>query len=353
METVLEGGLELDLRILLLCASMSMATPLGGCTKKTEPANKPLPQEQKQDETETSTENQYEETELPKTESEKVTEPEAVPQIQEKDEEPEEMQEVSEKPQETATDEKPAEAPVQAPNMPTQNSAAVCYNDRKSWWFKRNKTNTPPSAQQEININQYGGYYLGDTSQKVIYLTFDEGYENGYTSQILDVLKDKGVKAAFFVTKSYIESEPELVRRMVAEGHIVGNHSVSHPDFTAISDEEIAAELEGCAAAFEETTGYVMPPYFRPPEGVYSIRTLEKTWAEGYKTIFWSYAYQDWDVNNQPGKDGAFQMVKDNYHNGSIMLLHAVSQSNTEALPEIIDFLWEQGYTFKTLDDLP
>lgn len=242
---------------------------------------------------------------------------------------------------------------VVAPPMPIINSAAVGYNDRKSWWFKRNSTNQPPSAQQEINISQYDAYYLGDYRQKIIYLTFDEGYENGYTEKILDVLKEKDVKAAFFVTKSYILSEPDLVRRMVNEGHIVGNHSDSHPDMTTKTNEEIAGELSRCAEAFAEVTGQEMPSYFRPPEGVYSIRTLEETQKNGYKTIFWSYAYKDWDVNNQPGKQGAYDMAMNNYHNGAIMLLHAVSQSNTEALGDIIDSLRGKGYRFATLDELP
>lgn len=245
------------------------------------------------------------------------------------------------------------ENPPEKPFIPQENYTGVGYNDRKSWWFKRNSVHTPPSAQGDIAIGNYDAYYLGDISRKAIYLTFDEGYENGYTAQILDVLKEKDVQAAFFVTKSYIESEPELVKRMVAEGHIVGNHSVTHPDLTKKSNEEILWELEECASYFEEVTGTKMPPYFRPPEGVYSIRTLEKTKEAGYKTIFWSFAYQDWDRNNQPGKQAAYNMVMNNYHNGSIMLLHAVSQSNTEALSDIIDSLRAEGYTFVSLDALP
>lgn len=271
----------------------------------------------------------------------------AVQEIEEEEEQrllEQKNQEITEKAQELETN---------APKQPQENSALVGYEDRKSWWFKRNFDHVPPTAQQEISINQYDAYYLGDTSQKVIYLTFDEGYENGYTSKILDILKKKDVKAAFFVTKSYIESEPDLIRRMAEEGHIVGNHSVTHSDFTTLGDEEILWELEECAKAYKEVTGQDMPFYFRPPEGVYSIRTLEKTKEAGFKTIFWSFAYQDWDVNNQPGKEGAYKMVMDCYHNGAIMLLHAVSQSNTEALEDIIDSLREQGYTFATLEQLP
>lgn len=247
----------------------------------------------------------------------------------------------------------PIDDPVEVPPQPQQNNPSVGYYDRKSWWFKRNKENTPPSAQYEIAIGNYDAYYLGDTQKKTIYLTFDEGYENGYSEKILDVLKEYDVKAAFFVTKSYIRDNQELIQRMVAEGHIVGNHSVTHPDMTKLTAEQIASEIQDCAAYFKEVTGQEMPHFFRPPEGVYSIFSLEQTQAQGYKTIFWSFAYGDWDVNHQPGKQNAYNMVMENYHNGSIMLLHAVSQSNTEALPDIITSLREKGYTFMSLEDLP
>lgn len=239
------------------------------------------------------------------------------------------------------------------PPQPESNSPLVGYNDKKSWWFSRNTTKTPPSAQMDINISQYDAYYLGDVSRKVIYLTFDEGYENGCTSQILDTLKANDVPAAFFVTKSYIQSEPELVKRMVNEGHVVGNHSVTHPDLTALTDEQIAQEINGCAEYFKEVTGQDMPPFFRPPEGVYSIRTLEKTQELGYKTIFWSFAYRDWVTDDQPGKEAAFNNIINYSHNGCIMLLHAVSESNTQALDSAIKELKAQGYTFESLYRLP
>lgn len=243
--------------------------------------------------------------------------------------------------------------PVETPAQPTETSSLVGYNDKKSWWFRRNSDHLPPSAQMDINISQYDAYYLGDTQHKVIYLTFDEGYENGYTTQILDILKANDVKAAFFVTKDYIERNPELIKRMVDEGHIVGNHSVTHSDMPDLSDEQIKSELDECAEYFKEVTGVEMPRFFRPPAGVYSIRSLEKTQDAGYKTIFWSFAYKDWETDNQPGKEEAYNMVMNNYHNGSIMLLHAVSQSNTEALDDMIKSLKQEGYTFLSLYDLP
>ena len=242
---------------------------------------------------------------------------------------------------------------VTMPPQPEKNHPSVGQFDKKSWWFVRNQDHVPPRAQQDINISQYDAYYLGDVSQKNIYLTFDEGYENGNTAKILDILKDHQVPAAFFVTESYIKSEPDLVKRMELEGHIVGNHSSTHPDMSGLTAEKISAELSTCAAAHQEVTGKEMPPYFRPPEGAYSIHSLEETQKNGYKTIFWSFAYKDWDTKAQPGKAAAYQMVVDNVHNGAIMLLHAVSDSNTEALDDMIKYLKENGYVFRTLDQLP
>ncbi|MDR1067161.1 MAG: polysaccharide deacetylase family protein [Clostridiales bacterium] len=238
-------------------------------------------------------------------------------------------------------------------------SAAVDFKEldglpstKKGWYFNRNKTNDPPSAQTEIDLREYDAYYLGDANKKEVYLTFDEGYENGYTSAILDVLKEKKVPAAFFVTKSYIKENVELIKRMKNEGHIAGNHSVSHKSFPTLSPENIVSELERTAKAYKEATGEDMPPFFRPPMGEYSVKSLAATKAAGYKTIFWSYAYQDWLVNQQPGKEKALKVFKDNLHNGGVILLHAVSKSNAEALSEMIDYAHELGYKFKGLDAL-
>ena len=175
----------------------------------------------------------------------------------------------------------------------------------------------------------------------------------GYTGQILDVLKENDVKAMFFVTGHYLNSQPELVKRMADEGHLVGNHSYDHLDHTAISDEEMVEEIESCQQLITETIGYDMPRFFRPPSGVYSIRTLEKAQELGYKTIFWSFAYKDWDTSAQPTVEEAFDMVVDNYHNGCIMLLHAVSEANTNALDDMIKFLKNEGYEFRSLMELP
>lgn len=229
---------------------------------------------------------------------------------------------------------------------------SVLSNEKFGWYFMPNDEHKTPTVKSGIDYAAYSAYYVGDTSEKVIYLTFDEGYENGYTSKILDVLKQKNVKAAFFVTESYIRSNLELVKRMQAEGHTVGNHSIKHLSSPDLSDEELFYEINETAWTYKKLTGFDMPKVFRPPMGEYSERTLAVAHNMGYKTIFWSFAYKDWETDNQPGKQAAYDTVMSRYHNGAILLLHAVSSSNTEALPDIIDSLTEAGYRFGTLDEL-
>jgi len=210
-----------------------------------------------------------------------------------------------------------------------------------------------PKAMQEM-FKKYDAYYLGDTTKKEIYLTFDEGYENGYTSQILDILKKKNVKAAFFVTRPYINQNKELIKRMVEEGHVVGNHSSTHPSMPSKATDfnKFKKEFEDTELAFKEVTGQEMPKFFRPPMGKFSERSLYYTQKLGYKTVFWSFAHKDWLVNEQPPVEVTIERVMNRYHNGEIMLLHAVSKSNTEALETIIDKLHELGYEFKPLTEL-
>jgi len=226
-------------------------------------------------------------------------------------------------------------------------------NDLKRWYFERQGAHQPPLAQQEIDIGRYSSYYLGDVSKKEVYLTFDEGYENGYTACILDALLDKGVTAAFFVTMGYIKENPELISRMVDEGHIVGNHTIKHKSSPSLSVDELAEELAGVAEFFKQQTGRDIPPFFRPPMGEYSEQVLSLAHDEGYHTIFWSFAYRDWLQDDQPGAAVAHKKVMDDLHNGAILLLHAVSSSNAEALPGIIDAVHDAGYEFKSLWDLP
>ena len=222
----------------------------------------------------------------------------------------------------------------------------------QSWSFKRNKEHLPVTGYYQLDLAKYGAYYLGNTEEKVVYLTFDEGYENGFTPAILDTLKEKQVKAAFFITGSYLKHSPELVKRMKEEGHIVGNHSQTHPDFTSQTDEQVIDEVSQVADKFKEVVGTEMDPFFRFPSGRYSERDLYIVRKLGFRSIFWSMAYKDWDTKDQPGKDYSYQHVMDNYHPGAVILLHAVSSSNTEALADIITGLDEAGYRFGSLYEL-
>lgn len=222
----------------------------------------------------------------------------------------------------------------------------------QSWGFKRNKEHQPVTAYYKADLPKYGTYYLGNTEEKVVYLTFDEGYENGFSPAILDTLKEKEIKAAFFITGSYLKHNPELVKRMRAEGHVVGNHSQTHPDFTTKTDEQVMEEVAQVGDRFKELTGTEIDPFFRFPSGRYTERDLYIIRKMGYRNVFWSMAYKDWEVDNQPGKEYALNHVMENYHPGAVILLHAVSSSNTEALAEIISGLDEAGYRFGSLYEL-
>ena len=225
-----------------------------------------------------------------------------------------------------------------------------------NWYYvARVKGETPEPAKESLSfLKECGGYYVGDTSQKVLYLTFDEGYEKGYTGAILDTLKELKVPAAFFVVKPYIDSEPELVKRMVDEGHLVCNHSNHHPSMASITDpEKFKKELTDVEGAFKELTGKDMPKFFRPPMGKYSKKSLEMTKELGYKSIFWSFAYKDWLVDDQPSESFAIEKIKKGAHPGGILLLHAVSNTNTKVLKQVLSDLQAEGYVFKSLDELP
>ena len=202
-------------------------------------------------------------------------------------------------------------------------------------------------------LTQYDAWYVGDTSQKVIYLTFDCGYENGNTEAILDALKKHSAPAAFFVVGHMIESAPDIVRRMAAEGHIVGNHTMHHYDMSKLSDKEtFSKELTDLEALFKETTGKDLPKFYRPPQGIYSQENLKMAKELGYKTVFWSLAYVDWKNDQQPTKEQAFQKLLPRTHPGAVILLHSTSQTNAEILGELLTH-WEQaGYRFGTLDEL-
>lgn len=224
-----------------------------------------------------------------------------------------------------------------------------------SWSFKRNKDHTPVTGYYSVDLDLYGAYFINHKAaeEKVVYLTFDEGYENGFTPQILDTLAANDVKATFFLTKPFIDSNPDLVKRMVEEGHQAGNHSKTHGDFGSMSDDTIYEELTETANAFEDITGQQMDPFFRPPSGKYSERALYVIRKLGFRSIFWSMAIpNDWKVDEQPGKQYVYDHVMTNYHNGCIILLHAVSESDTQALDDIIKDLKAEGYRFGSLYEL-
>ena len=208
----------------------------------------------------------------------------------------------------------------------------------------------------EISVNnqklyeKYGGLCLDTSGEKIIYLTFDCGYENGCTEKILDTLKEKNVPAAFFVTLPHVKSCPELIARMIKEGHVVGNHSVNHPNFSTISRTKMVEEIEGLDNYLRTNFGY-SAPFFRFPEGACSESALDLVQNLEFKSIFWSSAYADWDTNSQKGAQYAFDTVTARLHPGCVLLLHAVSQDNAEALGDIIDYAQSQGYKFKSLSE--
>lgn len=225
-------------------------------------------------------------------------------------------------------------------------------NEGIGWGFVRKKGVPPeiPNSQKEV-LRKYDCYYIDGNAPKTLYLTFDEGYENGYTSKILDVLEQTSTPAAFFVTGPYLENQQELVQRMIDGGHIVGNHTVNHPNLPKQSVETEKKELSDLNKMCEEMYGVSMK-YMRPPEGEYSERVLAVAKDMGYKTILWSFAYKDWDINMQQGADYAFNQVTPYLHDGAILLLHAVSSDNANALEDIINYAKNEGYTFKSLDEL-
>ena len=217
-----------------------------------------------------------------------------------------------------------------------------------------NEGESPIGNATAEDLAQYSAYYLGDTTRKVIYLTFDCGYENGYTEQILDALKKHHAPAAFFVVGNMIETAPDIVKRMADEGHIVGNHTYHHPDMSAISDQAaFQKELDDLAALYKETTGRELSQFYRPPQGKYSVENLRQAHALGYKTVFWSLAYVDWYVDNQPTQEQAYAKLLPRIHDGAIVLLHSTSKTNAEILDDLLT-KWEgMGFTFASLEDLP
>ena len=228
-----------------------------------------------------------------------------------------------------------------------------------NWYVVRNKDNKQPLLDTNMQfIEKYGGYYVNkkypdNARDKVIYLTFDVGYENGNGERILNALRDENVNAAFFVLENFIVKNPNLVIRMVNEGHLVCNHTATHKNITKFSSrEDLKAELEHLENLYFDLTGLKMQRFFRPPEGKFDQRTLAYLNELGYKTVFWSFAYADWDNNNQPSSNFAKEKIYSNLHNGEIMLLHPTSKTNADILKEVITELKSRGYRFGTLDEL-
>ena len=228
-----------------------------------------------------------------------------------------------------------------------------------SWYCAHTKDHKQPSIGHEFSfIDKYNGYYIDkchneNCDEKVVYLTFDAGYENGNIARILDTLKQENVPAAFFVLGNIIKKETHLIERMITEGHTVCNHTYSHKDMTRCETiEEFQEELRILENAYYDCTGKEMAKYYRPPEGRFSEENLKFASELGYKTIFWSFAYADWDNNKQMSAEKAKDKILSNIHNGAVILLHPNSKTNADILADVIKELKLQGYSFGTLDML-
>lgn len=231
--------------------------------------------------------------------------------------------------------------------IPTAASAA------HNWYYKpRQDGGQPTVADDAPFLSNYPYLCLGNAEEKTIYLTFDCGYDNGYIAKILDVLREKQVPAAFFVTGHFMDSSPDIVRRMAAEGHLVCNHSVNHKDLSGASPDFFQKEIGGLCEKYEAITGTAMPRYVRPPEGKYSENFLELCRAQGYLPVFWSFAYKDWLNDAQPAPAQAIETILSRTHPGEVALLHSTSATNAEILGELIDRWRAEGYALKSLDDL-
>jgi len=267
--------------------------------------------------------------------------------------------------------ENPSPAPTQGPALipvaerdtvkqkVQENIAAGIYaelnNNNDSWWFRRKENHVPSGSGELFDISKYQGFYLNkevSEEDKVIYLTIDCGYGSNNTAVFLDIFKKHDVQVTFFVTDYFLKANPKEVCRMAEEGHLVGNHSVTHSDLTGLTEEEIYSEIIGCEEAYYNLTGKDMDLFFRPPGGDYSIRTMQITKDLGYNSIFWSIAYFDYDQSNQPGKQYVLDHFEQYHHNGAIVLMHNDSRSNRDAIEDVILYLKQQGYRFGSLEEL-
>ena len=223
-----------------------------------------------------------------------------------------------------------------------------------SWGLSFRQEGAPPVGNAgRDQLKAYDAAYLGDPTKKILYLTFDAGYENGSTEKILDILKEEQVPAAFFLVGNYLEKNADLVRRMVNEGHIVGNHTMHHYDMSKLTEKEaFTKELTDLENLYRETTGQELPKYYRAPQGIYSTENLTMAKELGYKTVFWSLAYVDWNNDAQPTAETAFSKLLPRTHNGAVVLLHSTSSTNAEILDQLLTKWKDMGYRFGTLEEL-
>lgn len=224
-------------------------------------------------------------------------------------------------------------------------------NKKIGWGIKRNDNHEQPdvgNVNRKI-LDKYQGLYMGNKEQKLVYLTFDSGYEAGYTPKILEVLKQNEVKATFFITAHYVNTQPDLVKQMIDEGHIIGNHTVNHKSMPSCSLETIKKEVMDLHSAIYDKFGYEMK-FIRPPKGEYSERTVAYTNTLGYTSVMWSFGYDDWDEKKQGREEYGKKKILDNVHNGEIMLLHATSKDNANILDDVIKEIKNMGYEFRNID---
>lgn len=226
-------------------------------------------------------------------------------------------------------------------------------NKQINWFVKPVGDGKQPLLMNGDNLYpEYNVRAIGNPDEKIIYLTFDAGYENGNCQKILDTLKKHDVKATFFILPAIIKYNPETVKRIIDEGHILANHTATHKNITHMTREQLHADIKMLEEFFKEHTGETMSNYFRPPEGAFSVQNLKDLYELGYKTVFWSFAYADWDNNKQMDHQKAIDKIMSNIHNGMVMLLHPNSATNAAILDEVITRLLEQGYTFGVIDQL-
>lgn len=231
-------------------------------------------------------------------------------------------------------------------------NANTLNNKLLAWGFTRGKNHEQAKLDEESNsaIKEYGGIAMGSKESNKIYLTFDCGYEAGYTEKILDVLREKNVKAVFFITGHYLNTSGDIVKRMIEEGHVVGNHTVNHKCLPSLTDDEVKTEIMNLHNGVYERFGYEMK-YFRPPKGEFSSRIIKLAKDLGYKTVMWSSAYDDWDREKQGRQEYGKKKIIDNIHNGCVLLLHATSSDNSEILSDIIEEIRNMGYEFCSIDE--